>query len=128
MPSPEALRDAGMQQAENHADPRVILAIDAAIERANASGRPWSANDIRDEMPTTESKGLVGARVRAAAARRPRVMDCVDREPSDLPSTHKAEVKVWVGRKRCEIEASCEPGDHSYSWPCVYAVATGEAS
>ena len=97
MTTPEALRDEGMAAAENAADPRIILAIDAAIDRANASGRPWSANDIRDEMPTTESKGLVGARVRAAAARRPAQMVRVGYVPSDLPSTHSHPVSVWVG-------------------------------
>jgi hypothetical protein len=25
-------------------------------------------------------------------------------------------------RPECERTASCEPGDHTYSWPCVHAV------
>ena len=96
MSTPEALRDAGMAAAENAADPRIILAIDAAIERANASGRPWSANDIRDELPVSHA-GLVGARVRAAATRRPVEMVRVGYVPSSLPSTHAHPIAVWVG-------------------------------
>lgn len=90
------LRDAGMAAATNAADPRHIIAIDAAIDRANASRQPWSANDIRQQFPVTHS-GLVGARVRAAAARRPRQMVKVGYEASTLPTTHGVEVMVWVG-------------------------------
>jgi hypothetical protein len=96
-------RDEGMRQAEDHADPRVILAIDAAIDRANASGEPWSANTIRDQLPTVTSKGLVGARVRAAAMRRPAEMEPTGRYPkSNLPSTRSARVTEWrgVGERR----------------------------
>ena len=96
MTTPDALRDEGMAAVENASDPRVMLAIDAAIARANASGRPWSANDIRDELPVSHAN-LVGARVRAAAARRPRVMKRVDYEPSTLESTHGHPIAVWVG-------------------------------
>ena len=101
----EALRDAGMAQTENAADPRVILAIDAAIDRFNASGRPWSANDLRDELPVSHGP-LVGARVRAAAARRPVEMVCVGRVPSNLKSTHAHEIKVWIGAEHAEQVAS----------------------
>ena len=105
MTEPSKLRDAGMRQAEDFADPRVVLAIDAAIERAIASGEPFSANDIRKALPTTDSQGLVGARMRSyAARRRPRLMVHTGRyEKSNLPDTHCAEIKVWVG-----AAASCE--------------------
>lgn len=105
MTEPSKLRDAGMRQAEDHADPRVIVAIDAAIERAIASGKPFSANDIRDEFPNAQSKGLVGGRFRSYAARRkPRLMVHTGRyDKSNLPNTHCAEIKVWVG-----AAASCE--------------------
>ena len=88
-------RDAGMQAAEDHADPRVILAIDAAIDDLNASGKPWSANDLREIAPTAGP--LIGARVRAAATRRPREMVRVGYVPSDLPSTHAHPIALWVG-------------------------------
>ena len=95
--TPGQLRDAGMAKSEQAADPRVIVIIDALIEAANGSRKPWSANDIRQAMPTTQSRGLVGARVNAAAMRRPRVMVKVGEEPSDLNSTHGKKIAVWVG-------------------------------
>lgn len=101
----EALRDAGMAEAENGADPRIILAIDAEIAKANASGERWSANSIRDRLPVSH-RNLVGGRVRAASQRRPREMVAIDREPSTLSSTHMAEVKVWVGAQVIEAVAS----------------------
>lgn len=94
------LRDEGMGRARDHADSRVVLAIDAAIERAIASGQPFSANDIREQFPTVSSTGLAGERMRAFAARRPRVMRRVGFEPSTLPSTRSAMVSRWQGVAR----------------------------
>jgi hypothetical protein len=91
-------RDAGMRQAEEHADSRVILAIDAAIERAIDSGRPFTVNDIRAEFPTISSCGLVGSRFRSAALRKPARMVQTGRwVKSDLPSTRAARVAEWRG-------------------------------
>ena len=56
----ERLRDEGMQQAEDHADPRRKIMIDDAIAEANASGRDWSANDIRDRLPVVCSGLEIG--------------------------------------------------------------------
>ena len=92
----EAARDAGMAEAENAADPRVILAIDAAIAKANASRKPWSANDIRDALPVSH-RSLVGARVRAAAMRKPVEMVPVGEVRSNLGSTHAKKIIVWQG-------------------------------
>lgn len=89
-------RDEGMETAENAADPRIMLAIDKAIADANATGEPWSANDIRDQFPVT-SQGLVGARVRAASMRRPVEMRKFSTTPSTLKSTHTKDIIVWVG-------------------------------
>ena len=91
------LRDAGMATAEQAADMRIRALIDLQIDRMNALGVPWSANNIRDLMPTTQSRGLVGARVNAAANRRPAVMEKVGEEPSNLPSTHGKPINVWKG-------------------------------
>lgn len=96
--SPTALRDAGMRAAEDNADPRVMLTVDAVIGEAVDSGIPFSANDIRDRLPMT-SRGLVGARVRAWSQQRPQVMWPVDRVASNLPSTHGKEIIVWAGRR-----------------------------
>ena len=98
MTTPDALRDEGMTQARDHADPRVILAIDAAIERAIASGEPFTVNDIRDQFPTVTSTGLVGERFQSYAKRRPALMEPTGRYPkSNLPSTRSARVTEWRG-------------------------------
>lgn len=102
---PATLRDVGMTQAECAADPRVIAAIDAAIDRANASGEPWSANDIRDQLPVT-SRGLVGARINAARMRRPVEMVQVGEVQSTLGSTHAKRIGLWRGVAAVMREAS----------------------
>lgn len=94
-----ALRDEGMAAVENAADPRVILAIDARIQKAIDTRRPFSANDIRDDFPVSDEH-LVGARVRAFGTRKvngQRVMTPVGYTPSTLASTHKHPIRVWVG-------------------------------
>jgi len=96
MSTPEQLRDAGMDATTNAADPRIILAIDAAIAAANASGERWSANSIRNRLPVSHGP-LVGARVRAAATRRPREMVRVGYVPSSLASTHAHPIAEWIG-------------------------------
>ena len=85
----------GMTHAVNAAEPRVVLTIDAAIERTIASGEPFSANDIRDQFATTQA-GLVG---RAASPRQPQSsgMVKVGSVPSNLDSTHGKEIAVWRG-------------------------------
>ena len=93
------LRDAGIAQAEQATDPRVTLTIDAAIEDAIASGRRFSANNIRDKFPVCDQH-LVGGRMRAYATKRvdgQPLMVCVGRTPSTLASTHAHEIKVWLG-------------------------------
>lgn len=94
--APERARDEALAQATNAADPRLVLMVDAAIAEANASGQPWSANDIRDRLPVVAS-GLVGARVKAASMRRPTEMVAVGSEPSTLRTTHAKPVTRWVG-------------------------------
>ena len=96
MTAPTALRDAGMAEAEHAADPRLSLMIDRHIAAMNASGLEWSCNDIRDAFPVVSS-GLVGARVRAAATRRPREMVPVGYTPSTLDSTHAHPIRTWRG-------------------------------
>lgn len=95
-------RDEGMALVEQAADPRVIAAIDVAIERAIASGEPFSANDIRDLFPVCDQH-LVGARVRSYACRKVQRVDGstgplvvkVGLVQSSLVSTHAHEIKVW---------------------------------
>lgn len=94
--TPEALRDQGMDQATDHSDPRLVLMIDSLIAEHNATGTPWSANDIRDRVPTV-GQGLVGARVKAAFMRRPREMRQVGWTRSSLRSTHAKPIAKWQG-------------------------------
>lgn len=92
-------RDEGIAQVENAADPRVILAIDAEIQKAIASGRRFSANTIRDKFPVCDEH-LVGGRVNSFANKRVdghALMVAIGREPSSLKSTHAHEIKVWLG-------------------------------
>lgn len=94
-----AARDEGIAQVENGADPRVILAIDAEIQKAIDSGRRFSANDIRDKFPVSDEH-LVGARFRAHVQKRTDghpLMVCVGRTTSTLKSTRSHEIKVWLG-------------------------------
>lgn len=95
----DADRDEGIAQVENGSDPRVMLAIDAAIQAAIDSGRRFSANDIRDQFPVADEH-LAGARFRAWTLKR------VDGHPlmvrvgwttSTLKSTRSHEIKVWLG-------------------------------
>lgn len=96
MTTPLALKTHGQHQAESAADPRVIAAIDAAIARHAKSGLRFSANTIRDEFPTTSSRGLVGARV-DAARKRGELIATDQRVRSTLLSTRGAWLTVWIG-------------------------------
>ena len=85
--------------AGHYGDTFPVTLRDAVIERAISSGRRFSANTIRDQLPVSDSH-LVGARVHSYALRRVDghpLMVCVGREPSTLLSTKSAEVKVWLG-------------------------------
>lgn len=103
--SPTHLRDQALAAVTNAADPRVIATIDALIAEANASGRTWSTNEIRHRMPECD-RHLVGARVRAAATRRPVEMVRVGYVQSSLPSTHAHPVAQWLGVAHVDQVAS----------------------
>lgn len=92
----ELLRDEGMEATTNAADPRLVLMIDRHIAALNASGLRWSADDLRPGLPVTAQE-LIGARVRAAAMRKPTEMVAVDRKKSTWPASHCAEIRVWQG-------------------------------
>lgn len=92
--TPEALRDAGIAQRENAADPRLLLAVDKVIARWVESGRRFSANEIRDEVPV-KAADLVGGRLRAASMRKPAEIVKVGEVKSTLLSTHAKPIGVW---------------------------------
>lgn len=89
-------RDAGMAQAENATDPRLMLAVDKKIAEFNATGERWSANDLRDALPVVAGP-LIGARMNAAANRKPTEMKRVGMTRSSLRSTRHAWIAVWQG-------------------------------
>lgn len=91
-----ALRDSGHACTTAAADPRLVLAVDRVIAEANASGKRWTADDIRDQLPVVAGP-LVGARIRAAALRKPVEMRKVGMRPSDLRSARRAYVAIWQG-------------------------------
>lgn len=92
----ELARDQGMHQTTAHTDPRLILTVDKVIAVACATGRPFSANDIRDALPVVAGP-LVGARVKAASMRLPQEMRHVGWTRSSLRSTHAKPIAVWQG-------------------------------
>lgn len=106
-------RDEGIAVAEHAADPRLRLMIDDLIAKANATGQPWSANDIRDQVPVV-GQGLVGARINAAAMRRPAEMTKVGETPSTLRSTHAKRITVYVG-----VTTTPAPATVDATWSAV---------
>lgn len=104
MNEPTALRDRGMRMVEDASEPAVIAAIDDIIAAFNDRGRPWSANDIRPLLPA-HRRPLLGARIRAAAIRRPVEQVRIGYVPSDLPSTHNHPIALWVGAEHVEDAA-----------------------
>lgn len=103
--TPEGLRDAGIAQCENGADPRLILAVDAVVARWTESGRRFSANEIRDEVPLIAGD-LVGPRLRAASMRRPAEIVKVGEVRSSLLSTHAKPIAVWRSALAVQLEQS----------------------
>lgn len=96
MTTPEQARDAGIAQREQHADARWIAIVDAVIERWAKSGRTFSANDIRDELPVS-ARDLVAGRIRSAWMRKPALIVAVGEVKSTLKSTHAKRITVWLG-------------------------------
>lgn len=94
MNTPEQLRDIGIATRENAADPRLMLAVDKVIARWIETGRRFSANEIRDEVPLIAGD-LVGPRLRAASMRKPAEIVAVGEVRSSLLSTHAKPIKVW---------------------------------
>jgi hypothetical protein len=101
--TPEAARDTALAAQTHAADPRLLLAVDAVIERYAASGRRFSANELRDDVPTLASH-LVGNRLRAAFMRKELVP--VGKVRSTLRSTHAKEICTYVGAEHVEAVAS----------------------
>lgn len=91
------LRDAGMATATQAAGDDVA-AIDLLIARAAATGRPFSANDLRAHLPDGIRTAAVGARF--AHWRRRGLIRAVGYVPSTDPGTHAHPVRQWQGAPR----------------------------
>lgn len=89
------LQQRGMRLVEDASTDEQRAAIDTVIAEWARSGRCFSLNDLRDELPTTRP-ALRGARV-MAAARHGLIRKTDERVPSTLPSTRGHELPVWVG-------------------------------
>ncbi|WP_160050728.1 hypothetical protein [Nocardiopsis sp. FR4] len=68
--------------------------IDQAIRFFAASGRRFSANDVRPLLPLVR-RAAIGARFMAASRRG--VIRRVDSTPSTDPGTHAHRITVWEG-------------------------------
>lgn len=91
------LRDAGMATATQAAGDD-IPAIDLLIARAAATGREFSANDIREHLPAGVRTQAIGPRF--AHARRRGVIEAVGYVTSTDPGTHAHQVRQWRGVRR----------------------------
>lgn len=92
--TPEQARDAGIALRENAADPRWIAIVDAIIQRWARSGRKFSANTIRDEVPVA-ARDLAGGRILSALNRKD--IKRVGYVKSSLVSTHSKPIGEYVG-------------------------------
>lgn len=97
----EQLRDEGMAQAtEADRDGWDAKTIDQAIDHFAKSGRPFSANTLRDLLPEVRQP-LIGIRIRAASARGQIVR--TGSTPSTLPSTHAHHIGVYTGAPKAHV-------------------------
>lgn len=91
-----ALRDQGVQRADNAADPTWKQQVDAAIAQLAASGRLFTADDVRAlGVPEPASPQAWGARMLATS--RSRRIVRVGYRPSMRPSVHAHPIAVWQG-------------------------------
>ena len=90
-------RDTGMAAVVNAADPRLIAAVDVAIESLIDAGEPFSADDVRDLIPSA-ALPLVGSRMKSHQMRRnPQVLVNVGEVRSDWPASHGKKIGLYVG-------------------------------
>ncbi|ASU81383.1 hypothetical protein CDO52_00040 [Nocardiopsis gilva YIM 90087] len=75
-----------------------VAAIDLLIARAAATGKPFSANDIRAQIPDDARTAAIGARF--AHARRRGVIEPIGYVTSTDPGTHAHQVRQWQGARR----------------------------
>lgn len=92
----ELLRDVALDGVHERSDEWAKRAVHDAIVAAAASGRPFSANDLRGVLPPGIPGPLIGACFRRAASAG--LIRKTDRRvPSTDPGTHAHEIAVWEG-------------------------------
>lgn len=87
------LREDGVAKVEAASGDWDRAVVDRAIKECAATGRPFSANDVRPLLPPGIRKNLVGARFLAAS--RSGLIRRVGAVASTDPGTHAHEVKLW---------------------------------
>jgi hypothetical protein len=95
----EALRDEGARQAIDAADTRGRLAGEQAIHDLAATGRPFTAEDVRDLIGAPlgcRPNVLGGLFLRAAKAG---VIEAVGYQPARRAEARSRPLRVWRGRR-----------------------------
>lgn len=92
----DALAQEGIARATEASHPDAIAAVDALIARYAATGQPFSANTIRDQLPEGIRPAAIGGRFREASRRG--LIRPVGYVASTDPRTHGHPVRVWQGR------------------------------
>lgn len=91
----DALAQEGMAKATAASAPDAITALDQLIARYAATGKPFSSNDLRDQIPEGVRPNAIGGRFREAA--RKGLIRSVGWVPSSKQNTHGHPVRVWQG-------------------------------
>ncbi|WP_431889403.1 hypothetical protein [Nocardiopsis alba] len=94
----EALAAEGMGRAVAASTPSGIERLDQLIAEHAATGEPFSANTIRDQIPEGVRPNAIGGRFRHAARRG--LIRPVGYVASTDPGTHGHPVRVWQGVAR----------------------------
>jgi hypothetical protein len=93
----QRLKFAG-QAIASAAHPDDRAKVDAAIRQLAATGRPFSANEVR-VLTGGVRGGVVGAAFNSASQGRTAVIKATgDRVPSTDPGTHAHRINVYIGR------------------------------
>lgn len=95
----EALKQQGMAVATAAQPQEWKDRVDAVIETLALLGRPFTSDDVSaaaGDSPTG-SQGAMGARMNAAAMRKPPLIRKVDEKASGRRSVHGKTVGVWIG-------------------------------
>ena len=94
----DALAAEGMARATAASAPSAIAQLDSLIARYAVTGKPFSSNDLRSQLPAGIKKAAVGARFSHAS--RQGLIRAVDWVASTDPGTHSHPVRVWQGTRR----------------------------